>query len=429
MSSRNRRCWGRIVGVEVELAGGVAVDVAVEAGHPQARVDALAVVGRVELLLREGGQQELQAGELDRGQDVLEERVEVIDRDDLAPRDVAQLGAVLQEHGRRELGQEGLGQVEFDVEPLEPGEHLDLHLREDLPPRRVLRVRQRRVGERARLADLLGAHLRQLFPGHPLGQPGGRPDGERLAARHLGLGVELGLEVVPALEELLLRRHDLGLHGDVFLHDLLGRLHRPLGVQGIAGEVEAGHLPLLGLALERPGGLRGLRRGEDPRAVVLRLLLLGALRLDLPGRLGVGDGVGRRVLPAALALFLLRGPRADHHGQQSRQGGESQTQGASIPHRRLLVLEGCRGPASVKSRTGERCKLHAFARGMKSRRPLGHRGRSASRCPGSDRRPRSDAERARHGGSVPGPMGANPCGACAYAFGTVGAGPEVSGRL
>jgi hypothetical protein len=68
------------VRAQVELAGGVAVDVAVEAGHAELRLVALAVVGQVELLLGQGGEEEAQALELDRREDLLEEGAEVVQR-------------------------------------------------------------------------------------------------------------------------------------------------------------------------------------------------------------------------------------------------------------------------------------------------------------------------------------------------------------
>ena len=121
-----------VVRVEVELPGGVPVDMAVETGDAEARLAALAVIGRIEFLLRQRRQQNLQAVELDRGQDILEQTVKVIDRDNLTARDIAELWTVLQEDGRRELGQKSLGQVELDIEPLEPWKHVDLQIREDL---------------------------------------------------------------------------------------------------------------------------------------------------------------------------------------------------------------------------------------------------------------------------------------------------------
>ena len=116
----------------MELPGGVAVGVAIQTGHPQAGLGALAVVGRVELLLGERRHQQAQAVELHGRQDVREQAVVVVDRDDLAPGNIAQLGAALEIHGRRELGQEGFGEIELDVVPLQARKHLDLHLGKDL---------------------------------------------------------------------------------------------------------------------------------------------------------------------------------------------------------------------------------------------------------------------------------------------------------
>ena len=61
-------------------------------------------------------------------------------------------------------------------------------------------VRERLVREDVLLADLLRTHGGQRRPVHPLRQLGGRPDNEGFAPRHLGLRVELGLEVVAALQ-------------------------------------------------------------------------------------------------------------------------------------------------------------------------------------------------------------------------------------
>src|SRR5581483_6217527 len=65
---------------DVKLSGRVAVDVAIQAGHPEARLGRLAVVGWVELLLRERRQQQAQAVELHRGQQILEQSVVVVNR-------------------------------------------------------------------------------------------------------------------------------------------------------------------------------------------------------------------------------------------------------------------------------------------------------------------------------------------------------------
>jgi hypothetical protein len=54
----------------VELPRRVAVDVAIQAGHAQAGVRTLAVIGRVEFLLWEGGKQQAQTIELNWGEHI-----------------------------------------------------------------------------------------------------------------------------------------------------------------------------------------------------------------------------------------------------------------------------------------------------------------------------------------------------------------------
>ena len=74
------------------------------------------VLGLVELLLGERRDQQPQALELLRVQDAVEELEEVVDRDELALGDVAQVGARGEEDRRRELGQEVVRQVEVEIE-------------------------------------------------------------------------------------------------------------------------------------------------------------------------------------------------------------------------------------------------------------------------------------------------------------------------
>src|SRR5688572_24709731 len=122
---------GAIVRVEMELAGGVTVHMAVEARDAQAWIFVLAIVGGIELFLRKRRDEQSQAVELHGGDQLLKQPVEVVDRDDLAIGNVAELRAVLQEDGRRELGQERLGEIVLDVESLQPREHPRLRLRKD----------------------------------------------------------------------------------------------------------------------------------------------------------------------------------------------------------------------------------------------------------------------------------------------------------
>src|SRR5207249_1816247 len=107
-------------------------------GDAQAGLLRLAVVRRIELLLGQRSQQEAQSLQLHGSQKVLEQAAEIVDRNDLAARDIAQLGPLLQEDRRGELRQECLRKVEVNIEAAQTRELLDLHLREDLPTRRLL---------------------------------------------------------------------------------------------------------------------------------------------------------------------------------------------------------------------------------------------------------------------------------------------------
>src|SRR3954451_16939424 len=143
----------------MELSGGVAVDVAIEAGDSQARITRFAVVRGIEFLLRKWREEELKTIKLNGRQDVLEETIKVIDRYDLAARDVAKLRTVGQKDGRRKLGQELIRQVEIDIHPLEPRKHIDLHLGENLATIRLQWMRQRRIREEITLADVFRLHF------------------------------------------------------------------------------------------------------------------------------------------------------------------------------------------------------------------------------------------------------------------------------
>ena len=146
--------------------------------------------------------------------------LEVLHRHDLPLGDVAQVRPRGQEDGGRELGQEMLGEVEIEVEPLQARQLLDLHLGEDHPSRFVLGVGQgeEAFGKQALLADLVGRHRGQTLPGHSLGQLRRRPDLDRLAAGHLDLIVGPRSEVVACLQDLLLSAQDRGLVGLVLGH-------------------------------------------------------------------------------------------------------------------------------------------------------------------------------------------------------------------
>ena len=166
----------------MKLPGRVSVDVAIETRHAQAGIHALAVVGGIEFFLREWCEQQPEPVELHGRQDVLEEAVIVVDRNDLTARDVSELGPRLEIDRWRKLRQERFGQIEINVESLEPWKHRDLHFGKHLAPRRVLGMRQRRIREYAGTADLGGAHPGEALPCGPLRQSSGWPHAKRLAA-------------------------------------------------------------------------------------------------------------------------------------------------------------------------------------------------------------------------------------------------------
>src|SRR5690606_35611137 len=94
-----------------------------------------AVVGEIELLLRHRRHQQSHPVELFGVQNVFEQTIEIVGGDELALRDVAEVGARRQEDRRWEFGQEVLGEVEIEVETLE----ITARLSED-----VLDVRRRK---------------------------------------------------------------------------------------------------------------------------------------------------------------------------------------------------------------------------------------------------------------------------------------------
>jgi len=111
--------------------------------------------------------------------------------------------------------------------------------------------RQCQIGEELAAANVLRLHRGQAIPRHAIGKPSGRADRNGLPAGHLDVGILPGREVVAALEELTLGRHDAGLSVDIRLHCLLEGLQRLLGVEWVSGEIEAGHSSLVRLARSR----------------------------------------------------------------------------------------------------------------------------------------------------------------------------------
>ena len=76
-----------------------------------------AILGGIELLLREGRQQQAQSFQLPGSKYAVEHLVVIGERDQLAVRDIAQIWARSEVNGGRKLGQEVVGQIEIYVKP------------------------------------------------------------------------------------------------------------------------------------------------------------------------------------------------------------------------------------------------------------------------------------------------------------------------
>src|SRR6185437_11511687 len=126
-----------LVGAEMELAGGMAIDVAVQTCDAQRCVSRFAVIGRIEFFLWEGSQKYSEAVELDRREDVFEKPIVIIDRDHFSARDIAKLRTILQEDCRREFGQECFWNVEVHIKSLQARKHRNLNLWENLAAGRL----------------------------------------------------------------------------------------------------------------------------------------------------------------------------------------------------------------------------------------------------------------------------------------------------
>jgi hypothetical protein len=109
VSSRKRRCRGRTSGVRWNCPVVWPFTWPSKQVTPQTGLRRLPVVGRIELLLREGRDEHPEPVELDRRQDVLEQPVKVVDRDHLAARHVAQLRPILEEDAGGNSGRKASG--------------------------------------------------------------------------------------------------------------------------------------------------------------------------------------------------------------------------------------------------------------------------------------------------------------------------------
>ena len=145
---------------------GVAVHVAIKAGHPDHPVGAIRppVLGRIELLLGELRDQKAQTFELLRVQETVESLVVILERDHPSLRDIAKIRARRQEDRRGPVGQNVLREVEIQIEAREARQDVDRHLGEEHAAFSVIREREGRIRKERFLLDLVGSHLVELLP-------------------------------------------------------------------------------------------------------------------------------------------------------------------------------------------------------------------------------------------------------------------------
>src|SRR5258708_3959496 len=103
------------IGGEVRGAVLVPVRMAIEAGRALAGYFRFAIVGRVELLLREWRHQQAQPFQLPWCENAVEHLEVVGERDQLALRDVAEIGSRDQVHGWRKCSKEAFRQIKIDI--------------------------------------------------------------------------------------------------------------------------------------------------------------------------------------------------------------------------------------------------------------------------------------------------------------------------
>ena len=153
VSSRKRAACGRTSGVRWKAALVWKFEWQSRHVDAEARLGDLAVLGLVELLLRERRQQQPQSLHLHRRDDAVHQLVEVLDRQQLAARHVAQLRLCREKDRRRKLRREVIRKIEVHVEApqvasLLAADRLDLPIGKNLSAGRLLDVRQRQKAGR-----------------------------------------------------------------------------------------------------------------------------------------------------------------------------------------------------------------------------------------------------------------------------------------
>src|SRR5688572_29463504 len=127
----------------MKLGRGMTDDKAIQAGDPQRWLATRPVISSIELLLLERHQYHPHSFQLQWREEIFEKVTEIVDRHNLAARDIAELGAIAEKDRRRKLWKKGFWKVEVNVKPFETREHLQLHLREDLSPVHMLGMGKR----------------------------------------------------------------------------------------------------------------------------------------------------------------------------------------------------------------------------------------------------------------------------------------------
>ena len=274
----------------------MAVDMAVQASHSQTRLRTLPIIGGIELLLRERSKQHPQTVELHRRQQILEQAIVIGYRDYFAPRNIPQLGSVLQKDGWWKFGQKGLRKIEFHIKALQAREHLDLHLRKNLAAGNLFGMRKRRIREEIFGPHIFNLHGSQGLPGSSFCKPGSRAYRDRLASGHCHTGGKLGGHMVSLFQKLTLLSHHLFFLSYIGVVNLLKLGHRFFGIKRVPVKLEAQHLALIGLVRKSGGGRVGFSCVEDIGLIMLVLFLLRALYRNSSGSLGLLHCIGRHFL-------------------------------------------------------------------------------------------------------------------------------------
>src|SRR5436190_5016556 len=196
---------------------GVAVSMAIKAADSARGTLGAAIVGLIELLLHKRRNQEPHPFEILRIKDVVKDLEEIVDRDELAFRDITQVGSCGEENRGGKLGQEMIGEIKIEIKAgkiplLLFFDFLDVKFREEHSAFRMIRMgeRQETGGPRIFLTDLVGRHFSERLPCHSGGEL--RPYAllDRFTAEHRHAGRRFVRQIVPFREQVLMLLFDRG---------------------------------------------------------------------------------------------------------------------------------------------------------------------------------------------------------------------------